>query len=161
MASEAAAAAGPGDRLGLLRDDISTELARVERRRRKTKADAFGLRMAIVTASAVATVLLGLKVGGGAGVVLTDVALAFSALATVVVAADAFYDPRDLWIMEVVHLNRLRALDRRLTDQIARGGGSLAEDQLDDFRAEFESLMETQLQGWSALRAGRRLSSRA
>jgi hypothetical protein len=49
----------------------------------------------------------------------------FSALATVAVAADAFYDPRNLWIMEVGHLSRVRSLDRRLVagHHVAAGQG--------------------------------------
>jgi hypothetical protein len=100
----------PGARLTLLAEDLRAELHRVERQRRKNKAHAFSLRMATVSASAAATVLLGLKITGNTGAALTDLALVFSALATVAVAADAFYDPRNLWIMEVGHLARLRAL---------------------------------------------------
>jgi hypothetical protein len=116
---------GAGARLTLLQGDISAEIHRVERQRRKSKARALSLRMATVSASATATVLLGLKITGNTGAALTDLALVFSALATVAVAADAFCDPRNLWIMEVGHLSRVRSLDRRLAagHHVAAGQG--------------------------------------
>ncbi|MFI6737267.1 SLATT domain-containing protein [Nonomuraea sp. NPDC050451] len=139
-------------RTELLQHDIQAELAVIAPQRRRNKRLAFFLRLSATFASAITTVSLGLKVGGTFGQMLTHVALILSATATVMMAIDAYFDPRSQWILEVTHWARLQALQRKLNDELARSDGSLANATVDELRTEFEQLMTTHLDAWQDLR---------
>ncbi|MEV4569334.1 SLATT domain-containing protein [Nonomuraea sp. NPDC049419] len=141
------------DRAQLLRETIRAEARRIDRQRSRNRRQAFALRIVVVLASATTTVLLGFKAQGGLGTTLTNVALACSATATVVLAWEAFYNPRSLWVIEVNHLAQLQALDRRLADMCARSSRPLSDDDLDELRDAFEGLMAAHLAAWTSLRA--------
>ncbi|YCK32711.1 SLATT domain-containing protein [Actinomadura sp. ATCC 39365] len=141
------------DRAGLLRETIRAEAGRIDRQRSRNRRQAFALRIVVVLASATTTVLLGFKAQGSLGTTLTNVALVCSAAATVVLAWEAFYNPRSLWVIEVNHLAQLEALDRRLADMCARSSGPLDDADLDELRDAFEGLMTAHLAAWTSLRA--------
>jgi hypothetical protein len=146
-------------RIELLKHDIQAELAVIAPQRRRNKRVAFFLRLSATFASAITTVSLGLKVGGAFGQILAHVALILSATATVMLAIDAYFDPRSQWILEVSHWARLQALQRHLEDELARHDGSLPDATMDELRGEFEQLMATHLEAWQVLRSGPGASS--
>ncbi|MEU8118096.1 SLATT domain-containing protein [Spirillospora sp. NPDC049024] len=138
----------------MLHLEIATELQRIERARRRNKRLAFGLRLLPVLTSALTTVLLGLSTSGAASHSLAPMALILSAGGTVALAVDAFYNHLGLWAMDVSHLARLQALDRRIRDEQARAAqDSLPDDIVDTLRQGFEEIMEAHLQTWHSVRA--------
>jgi hypothetical protein len=110
--------------------------------------------MATVTLSAAITVLLGLRTTGTTQQRLADIALALGAIITVLVAAEAFFTHRGLWILRTRTVRRLETLARHLDYQQTRSAGrSLEPTVLDRYATELDDILNEDDTRWQQLRA--------
>lgn len=141
-------------RLTWLQQELGRQLAAYRRRRKRDKRKAFGLQMATVTLSATTTVLLGVRATGTAQERLADMALALSAIITVLAAAEAFFAHRGLWILRTETVRNLETFSRRL-DYYQAGLDSQPPDPaaVDALHAQLDGILNADHTAWQHLRA--------
>jgi hypothetical protein len=141
-------------RLTWLHQELGRQLAAYRRRRKRDKRKAFGLQMATVTLSATITVLLGVRATGTTQERLADVALALSAIITVLAAAEAFFAHRGLWILRTETVRNLEAFARRL-DYFQAGLDGQPPDPatVEELQAELDGILAADHTAWQHLRA--------
>ncbi len=141
-------------RLTWLHQELGRQLAAYRRRRKRDKRKAFGLQMATVTLSATITVLLGVRATGTAQERLADIALALSAIITVLAAAEAFFAHRSLWILRTETVRNLEAFTRRLDYYQAGLNGQPPDPAtVDGLQAEMNRILAADHTAWQQLRA--------
>lgn len=132
-----------------------------EKECRQNKRIALRLRISSVLLSAVVTVCLGIKLGQKAEALawqaaLSNVALALSAVITVVGAYEAFFDPRAIWIRETIIFTRLRNLKREFEFWAAGCEGEKLEPadaaRLEKFKQKLDQILNDSLKNWMKIR---------
>jgi predicted membrane chloride channel (bestrophin family) len=124
----------------------------------KNKRVALRLKISAVFLSAVVTVCLGLKFGKTPGLqaALSNVALALSAVITVVGAYEAFFDPRAIWIRETIVFTRLRNLKREFEFWAAGCDAETLEPgdvaKLEGFKKKMDQILIDSLKNWMKIR---------
>ncbi len=122
------------------------------------KRVALRLKISSVCLSAVVTVWLGLKFSIVAGLetTLSNLALAVSAVITVVGAYEAFFDPRALWIRETIVYTKLRNLKRDYEFWAAGCDGDILEPvdaaKLVRFKQNLDQILVDSLKNWMKIR---------
>lgn len=143
----------PATKLAWLRSELDRQLKAYRWRRRRDKRKAFALQMATVTLSATITILLGVRVTGGAQQTLANVALAFGALITVLAAAEAFFSHRSLWILRTETVRNLEVLRSHIDYYEAGLNGASADSiDVDHYQAELDHILMTDHTAWQRIR---------
>ena len=124
---------------------------------RNNKRVALRLKISSVFLSAVVTVCLGLKLEmTGLQPALSNVALALSAVITVVGAYEAFFDPRAIWIRETIVYTQLRNLKREFEFWAAGCDGDTLEpadvEKLERFKQKLDQILIDSLKNWMKIR---------
>jgi hypothetical protein len=124
----------------------------------KNKRVALRLKISSVFLSAVVTVCLGLKLAETPNlqVALSNLALALSAVITVVGAYEAFFDPRAIWIRETIVFTRLRNLKREFEFWAAGCDSETLEladaPKLEAFKQKLDQILIDSLKNWMKIR---------
>lgn len=143
----------PATKMAWLRGELDRQLMVYRRRRRRDKRKAFVLQMATVTLSATITVLLGVRVTGGAQQTLADAALALGALITVLAASEAFFSHRGLWILRTETVRNLETLRRHIGYyEAGLNGASPESSDVDRYGAELDQILANDHTAWQRLR---------
>ena len=123
------------------------------------KRVALRLKISSVLLSATVTVCLGLKFQAATGSIqtaLSNIALALSAMITVVAAYEAFFDPRSVWIRETIAYTKLRNLKREFEFWAAGCEGETLEsaeaEELENFKRKLDEILIESLKHWMKIR---------
>ena len=122
------------------------------------KKVALRLKISSVFLSAVVTVCLGLKFVGTLDLQtwLSNLALALSAVITIVGAYEAFFDPRAIWIRETIVYTRLRNLKREYEFWAAGCDSENLEPadaaKLETFKQKLDQILIESLKNWMKIR---------
>jgi hypothetical protein len=138
-------------------EDINHIVAAFANECRSNKRVALKLKISSVFLSATITVCLGLKSTSATwGTVLSDVALVFSALISVLSAYEAFFDPRSIWIRETIVFSKLRNLKREFEFWAAGCEGDALEpaeaEKLLEFKDKLDQILVESLKHWMKIR---------
>jgi hypothetical protein len=99
---------GYDQQLSVIRDTLDDRCRFMLSRKNRDKGKAFRSSIAVVTLTGVSTVLLGLDVATEVKPILSNIALALTATATVASAWAAFFNHKALWILRDNTLYRLK-----------------------------------------------------
>ncbi|HDR8418302.1 TPA: DUF4231 domain-containing protein [Bacillus cereus] len=140
-------------KLDFLIKEINNNIDFFEKRRVKNKKKAFRLKMASIFASAIITLLLGLKTIQNS--LITDFTLLLSVLITVFNGIDGFYSHKELWTKDVITLSRLRELKRDITFFSAgEERDSLSLEVLTSYKERLQNICNEDVSTWSNLKEG-------
>lgn len=116
----------------------------------------FWTQMATTLLSAVITVVAGAKAFTFELTTeqLSDIVLVLGALVTVTAAYGAFYSPRELWVVDSLSSNKLRALQARLRYQeLATDFADKKQAVVDAAFEEYQAIMAAYNEEWQRIRA--------
>ncbi|MFB6588963.1 DUF4231 domain-containing protein [Bacillus thuringiensis] len=137
----------------VLFEHIDTSMKYFDKRRNQNKKRAFWYKMAVITVSALITVLLGLKSINNS--LLSDFILFLAASVTVINGFDSFYDHRGLWEKDVKTLSSLRELKYSIEYYIAgKAEGELSIDVLNNYQKRLQEILSIDINKWSGVREG-------
>lgn len=136
-----------------LRGEVGRQLAAFRRRRRRDKRKAYALQLAMVTLSAVVTVLVGLRTADATRTWLLNVALVLGALTTVLSGSEMFFGHRRLWVLRTATVRRLETLARHVEFQTAgRGENVAAASLVAAYLSELDAILADDQKSWQHLR---------
>ncbi|MGH1276639.1 SLATT domain-containing protein [Bacillus cereus] len=138
-------------KLDFLTKEINSNIDFFEGRRVKNKKKAFRLKMFSIFASALITLLLGLKTLQNS--YITDFTLLLSVLITVFNGIDGFYNHKELWAKDVITLSRLRELKREIeffaAGEVSEG---LSIEELTSYKEKLQNICNEDVITWSNLK---------
>ncbi|PEC52518.1 hypothetical protein CON05_25500 [Bacillus cereus] len=135
----------------ILLKNVNDSIEFFDKRRNKNKKKAFILKISSVIASAVITVLLGLKSLNNN--ILSDITLVLAAGVTVFNGIDSFYNHRGLWEKDVRTLSSLRELQRNIEYYIVcEKDNELSLKVLDEFQDNLQIILREDINTWSDVR---------
>ncbi|HDR7431267.1 SLATT domain-containing protein [Bacillus toyonensis] len=138
-------------KLDFLTKEINSNIDFFEERRVKNKKKAFRLKMFSIFASALITLLLGLKTFQNS--YITDFTLLLSVLITVFNGIDGFYNHKELWTKDVITLSRLRELKREIeffaAGEVSEG---LSIEELISYKEKLQNICNEDVITWSNLK---------
>ncbi|MBJ8204708.1 DUF4231 domain-containing protein [Bacillus cereus] len=135
----------------ILLKNVNDSIDFFDKRRNKNKKKAFILKISSVIASAVITVLLGLKSLNNN--ILSDITLVLAAGVTVFNGIDSFYNHRGLWEKDVRTLSSLRELQRNIEYYIVcEKDNELSLKVLDEFQDNLQIILREDINTWSDVR---------
>lgn len=147
------------ERLKCLEKEVDDLVKRYKDESVRYKNAAFRLKITSVVLAAIISILLGLKLGKGEDVgatftyIATNVALALSAVISVLSACEAFFDPRALWVRETVTFARLKDLQRDLRFWASGLDPEAIEPKsLDSFKRRLDFILQDTLKYWMKIR---------
>ncbi|KQL33555.1 hypothetical protein AN960_21015 [Bacillus sp. FJAT-25509] len=137
--------------LSYLIKEVNVNMEFFEQRREQNKKKAFRLKFSSILASALITVLLGLKTFHND--VLTDFTLVLAALITVFNGVEGFYNHKGLWTKDVRTLGELRGLKRDL-EFLSVGGinEGLSNELLTNYLERLQNISNEDVSMWFSLR---------
>ena len=138
-------------KMAFLRTQIDRRISSFDRRRKRNRRNALWIKILVSTFGVAVTILLGLDVGTGKGLV-GNIALVLSGMITLFSVLEGFFDYRMLWVRYTVTTNQLRTLRSRLEYARADGAGTLLEEQLDQLFEEYLTTIDETNQVWTELR---------
>ncbi|EDZ49186.1 DUF4231 domain-containing protein [Bacillus cereus] len=135
----------------ILLKNVNDSIEFFDGRRNKNKKKAFILKILSVIASALITVLLGLKSLNNN--ILSDITLVLAAGVTVFNGIDSFYNHRGLWEKDVRTLCSLRELQRNIEYYIiGEKENELSLEVLDGFQNSLQIILREDINTWSDVR---------
>jgi len=142
------------ERLKYLKDEIDAQVQRYGSDSARHKKTALRLKVATVFLASIITILLGLKLDNVAAKdQLSNIALVLGGLITIFSAYEAFFDPRSLWIREVVTCVRLRDVQRDLRFWASGIDPAQVDPKMVDmFKVRFDQILEESLKNWIKIR---------
>ncbi|MEK6211970.1 MAG: DUF4231 domain-containing protein [Pseudomonadota bacterium] len=142
------------ERLNWLQKEVDDLVGRYQRESARYKSNAFRLKIISVFLAAIISVLLGLKLKNiDVTAAFINVALALSAVISVLSAYEAFFDPRALWVRETVTFARLKDLQRDLRFWTSGLDPEAIDPEiLDSFKRRLDSILQDTLKYWMKIR---------
>lgn len=92
-----------------IREQLTSQIAAFDRKRNNNKQKAFAIRIAVIGAGTLTTVMLGLSIPG-IEQLSKNIALCLSAIATLLSAWESYFNHRELWLQYTATYTSLRAL---------------------------------------------------
>jgi len=141
------------EKLEAVRGQLDAQITGFDRRRHETRKIAYRIRFAVVTCSALTTIVIGLeRIPESIQPLLKNGALVFSVLVTAISALEAFYNHRALWIRYTATFTELKALRSKLECLTAGGLAGLDEAKIDPLFGEFQQVLRETNDHWFQLR---------
>jgi len=141
------------EKVEALRNQIDDQIEGFDRRRHETRKIAFRVRFAVVSVSALTSVVIGLQgVPDAVQPHFKNTALVLSVLVTAISALEAFYNHRALWIRYTATFTELKALRARLDYLTAGGLTGLEDAPIDQLFEDFQTVLRNTNDYWFQLR---------
>ena|ERR1700753_112918 len=131
---------------------VSKHVLIFNRKRQQNKFLAFGIKLTSAALSAAIVILLGLTVSVERKAVFANIALALSAVITLLNTWDAFFNHKTLWLRFTVACQSLRSVQEELDYLRAKTLGEPTTEQVDSIHRKFKRVMLTVDRDWENLR---------
>ena len=144
------------DEVRFLRDRLEQEKGRFHKRRDENRSKAFRLKMAMVSLSALTTVIVGINASlpdkDKWSIALSAFALCTSAAVPILAAWEAFFDHRWLWIQYTATLGELYSLSDELDYELS-SGLPISQDKLHKIWTRFQVALQSTNKEWETKRS--------
>ena len=129
-----------------LKTELETLIKKYTTDRNRHKRNALYVKIWIANLSAGAIILLGWKSAEFQDL-LKNMALVLNAVITILVAYEAFFEPRKLWVRETIILSRLKDIERDLKFDLAMEA-ELPNERLLTYKARLNDAFSAGLEEW-------------
>ena len=135
-----------------LRQKIKNQEEGFKSRRNKNRTSAIRVKLALISLSAIVTILLGLRVGETSEV-LANIAFVVSAIVTALSAIEEFFEYRGLWIRYNITFTQLKSLEDDLEYlMLKRLDETELKGKIDELYDRLKDILDTTNSDWLSMR---------
>lgn len=140
------------EQISYLKKSLDSQIGAFKKRRKENKRLSTTIRILIISLGALITVLLGLRTDASTQQVLSNIALAFGAMISLLSAVESFFNYRELYVRYTTTYVQLLNLRSDLEFYLADDPRKVQKQRIVDFHSRFQRILAETNESWQQAR---------